>query len=98
MLSRKPTTTPQTARDQRTYFWHHQTKMGLQLHGFSWVRKSKRRTQFNYAGLQHQTKHQHPWCSRFNCQTPSLEHTFQEKGLAFYKSALFKADFSFKYF
>ncbi len=72
--------------------------MGIQLHGFNWLRKSKRRTQFNYAGVQHQTQYQHTWCDRFDCQTTSLEHPLQEKGLAFYKNDLFKAVFSLDFF
>ena len=55
------------------------------------IRKSKRRTQPDYARLQHQTQHQHPGRSRFDSQAQDLELTLQEKGLAFYKNDLFKA-------
>jgi hypothetical protein len=58
--------------------------MGIQLHRFNRFRKSKRRTQFNYAGVQHQTQHQYTWRARFDSQTQDLELTLQEKGLVFY--------------
>ena len=65
--------------------------MGIQLHRFNRIRKSKRRTQFNHAGVQHQTQHQYPGSSRFDSQTQDLEFTLQEKGLVFTKNDLFKA-------
>jgi hypothetical protein len=72
--------------------------MGLQLHQFNRIGKSKRRTQHNHAGLQPQTQHQHPWCARFARQAQDLEITLQEKGLVFNKSDLFKAYISTLYF
>jgi hypothetical protein len=54
-------------------------------------RKSKRRTQFNHASVQHQTRHEYSGCARFTCQTQDLELTLQAKGLVFNKSNLFKA-------
>jgi hypothetical protein len=43
--------------------------MGLQLHQFNRLRKSKWRTQFNNARVQHQTKHEYTGRTRFNSQT-----------------------------
>ena len=72
--------------------------MGIQLHRFNRIRKSKRRTQFNYVGVQHQTQHQYPWRARFNRQTQVLELTLQEKSLVVVKNDLFKASSNPNYF
>ena len=72
--------------------------MGIQLHQFNRIRKSKRRTQFDYASLQHQTQHQHPRRARFNSQTQSMELTLQEKRFVFDKNHLYKAVFSLNSF
>ena len=69
--------------------------MGLQLHRFNRIRKSKRRTQFNYARLQYQTQYQYTWRTRFNSETQDLELALQEKGLVFYKNDLFRAVFRY---
>ena len=42
-----------SARNQRTYFWNHQTKVGLQLHQPHWTGKSKWRMEFDNAFIQH---------------------------------------------
>ena len=68
--------------------------MGVQLHRFDWIRKSKRRTQFDHVSLQHQTQHQYPRRTRFNSQTQDMELTLQERELIFIQNDLFKAFFS----
>jgi len=65
--------------------------MGLQSHQFNGTRKSKWRTQLDYAGVQHQTQYQYPGRSRFDCQTQELEITLQGKSLAFAKNEVHKA-------
>ena len=66
--------------------------MGLQPHQLNRTRESKRRTQLNHAGLQHQTHHKYFGSSRFNCQNQELEVALQDQSLAFLKMDLFKAE------
>ena len=51
--------------------------------------KSKRRTQFNHAGLQHETQYNYFWGTQFNCQTQELEVALKDQSLAFSKNGLF---------
>ena len=52
--------------------------MGLQSYQPHWLGKSKRRTQFDYAGLQHQTIDEYPWCARADIQTASIQASLYE--------------------
>ena len=66
--------------------------MGLQPHQLNGTRESKRRTQFNHAGLQHQTHDKYSGNPRFNCQTQKMELTLQGKSLILSKNGVFKAN------
>ncbi len=54
--------------------------------------KSKRRTQFNHAGLQHETQYNYFWGTQFNCQTQELEVALKDQSLAFSKNGLFNLE------
>ena len=71
--------------------------MGIQLYQFNRTRKSKRRTQFNNAGLQHKAQYQYTRSARYDSPTQKMEFTLQKKG-HFNKNELFKANFSSNYF
>ena len=60
--------------------------MGLQPHQLYGIGKSKWRTQFNHAGLQHQTHDKYSGNPRFNCQTQKMKLTLQGKNLVFVKN------------
>jgi hypothetical protein len=55
--------------------------MGLQPHQFNGFRESKRRTQFDYAGLQHQTCDEYSGSSDINCEIEELEVALQSEGV-----------------
>ena len=63
--------------------------MGVQPHQLNRTRKGKRRTQFDYASLQHQTNDKYSGDSKFNCQTQELEVALQDQSLALLKMDLF---------
>ena len=58
---------------------------------------SKRRTQFDNVGLQHQTHDKYFGCTRFNCQTQELEVTLQDQSLVFSKNGLFNLEIRLRF-
>ena len=65
--------------------------MGLQPNQLNGIGKSNWRTQFNHAGLQHQTHDKYYRNTRAYCQTQKMELTLQGKNRVFAKSGVFKA-------
>ena len=64
--------------------------MGLQPRQLNGIGKSKWRTQFDYAGLQHQTQDKYSGNTRFNCQTQKMEVAQKTKVLLYLKRSYFK--------
>ena len=63
--------------------------MRIQPHEFNRTRERKRRTQLNYARLQHQTHDKYLRSTRFNIETQELEVTLQDQSLGLPEMDLF---------